>query len=1604
MAPAPPRSGRSSRGKQKELRHIMEDTVARPELPPPSLLTNPEASSLFHDIEEISDSNIQNVRIHTSPSRKVARQIACSVSDYYLYLSESQQVNPHILLSDLAHVMELLKPMLRQDNNGRCVFDTAISNEQERELVRLRQEIEERYTTMMTDVLSDQVNGLLKLKPASYNISMENTFSELAKDISAARGAMSGINPNIHAGRWATLVPNLLGLGIDSIIPRLDNTHQELQRFVYLEFGGERAKLWYLVWKNLKKTWIIFKECNSSFPTADYALESRFYRARSIQDLFKHIVPLPDFFNSELIENLVGYYCAFINYHRHLREVRSEQLRGWDPELPISNEASGELIKQMSSYAWEPKARSALHWAVIRLTCLTNGPVVVRRNGNLADDWSVEDLMKSLAHTVSVKPTGVEPSTIGASAQKESSIKNDTKSHLEVLEQLIPQNFEYRSAQDLLFSPSSTIKSLGSVEYLIPEGKNMTVAYDYVYHPFPENRAQEVAESRRIARDLRDPGILSEGTRIEDCINLPLPHVRPPGTYTGHRQRRRTGPYDYLKILGEELVRWITWQPYPVRRLPRAPLKVTTRSSCRLRKIAKEMKRERKLQGEIRRNSKTVRDRPLQDSLNRVTKLGRRGSIGSTVSQSRNAAKMRVLKLRGGGYKTWEPMVRPVPPETWVTSKLHLIETNIDNDETDVDKRKRELGDNDKAKEQLRRPDGSWARAEGSPTPAPQRVGPSNGRRSSGPTETDVIPIPLLVNPDDNGDNEPFGIHEDNNSPERRRTSNEENSRPHGGVEDVGGLRNPLQVIRPEEEPAEPEGPETDSYVPISPPYDHQHSACLNMPMCHPCPCIEGQWHHQCDGWKKCPGAREFIRWHNDEVAGGRWPNPYIEMQREHFGPYFARIHASNERRQVHGVNTLNDNTVHRNDDNSDDSLDYRFGSSISENGVPSPQYARGPRDAFYGVLIANTRYDTPPEAVDFLSTQERFGRANIYRTYIDGRDYNTVQEAREAMDRLARDLPLFGMRPLPVGYYGKDHDPPRGHIVMGAPKEFTGIVINGQQYDSLALGRTLLQEMEEYDRREFRYAFFDGRQYLVLEDAAQELRYLASRLNAGHRMERLPPPARSLRPAPRHFIQPTNSQSREEAEENSPQQRSNIQEEQRLQRLPTDAMKRAHQPAAELPRPILFRGVMINGHLYREQDRAEHELGYLVDHPGEFVNAHINGYPYNNVVEARNAFNGLQDLLRRGEPMRSLPRRSAIQRAQEVSEIRPAPAANQNRFPPPWPGLRAQLSVHNDNRDKESLSDLRQRSGQNRPSASRPPHWHHVRDYEAEDVAAARPNSIGLKELRAWQDGLPAGEIRPELERPQVSGLQPDELTPDQEQLQKEQEESIRRRQRTGVQQEQDEGVTVNEEEEEPQGQIMKNGKKKDNKPAQKHVDKAKDNNKGKKPQKARKGADADLIDLTKANSPKRTRTGRREGRKDEKSDNTKESAKNDTKRRKKKQPNNIDVLKDKPNNDDDNPDNNPPDGAVAAKGGRRTTQATATVKAQTRPTTRASTGIVGKPRQDTDKANASKKRSYAEIANDGQEGMLVQPVYDRPAISNLHPLKRPRTSRDGAPEAYRA
>jgi len=826
------------------------------------------------------------------------------------------------------------------------------------ELCSTRDNLEMAWTDRIMDYLSDKAADVVaRSKSSPRSIGFEDEFSKLGRQITYACGTMRGYNADINHEHWQCFVPRCVNHNIHAIFRRLLKAHKHFQTSLYLRNDKEHVRLWYLTWHNLRKTFKLLQRDEDKFPSAEYCIESSFFRTKEIRELFELSTHQADFFIPREIENIVGYYCAIIDDHHSQTKPKSGHLRGLSGNRPLSATAMSALTEFPDNNRWKPAALNALHWAAMRLNHLTGGPMVFRRNGAAAGAWTadshdqvvldqldqqigidaeslthgspwlkdnptsakrvsvvdIDNILEespvltastapssanlaphealSLVETVSpatsfqtspeqpgdpiverhqgpISPEGLATAPPYTPAQasptsspyapllpsvgRKGSFYNGLPTP-QILPFSSPTGYEsvmgghYRVGDDIEsqdsvsmdISPTSDdnsqavdssavateaalqlpiedeempmasehkiegVNDLSTFQRPGPRGQNRLSAYDYVYCPFPENRKYEVANSRLISRDLREPGIVSDGLRSRDLVNLPPPHCRTPGTFSTWKKRTPFGPYEIFKLFGSAVVKKAMGRKSTPTTRPRFPPSLTSRASCQHYKHVHAATR---------------------DSQRRVAKLSQR----------------RIPMLRGGGARGWAgfPRRRPGQPSSGFRERAPNSPTPV------------------------------------GPRPTAQRhtdpTAPADGVRSRSRSRSRV-PIPVVDltdsdhppgvedqeedNDDDDDHRSDFHIYHDEgvDNSARQSTSpggisNKENAEQGAS----SGSRRPLQIRGSSWTPI-PSGNIpilNSSSVSRSPP---------NTPnlgrwhRCHPCPVYPNQYHHQCWG-QHCAG------------------------------------------------------------------------------------------------------------------------------------------------------------------------------------------------------------------------------------------------------------------------------------------------------------------------------------------------------------------------------------------------------------------------------------------------------------------------------------------------------------------------------------------------------------------------------------------------------------------------------------------------------------------------------------------------------------------------------------------------------------------------------
>jgi len=832
------------------------------------------------------------------------------------------------LIDELGDYSQFMHRFLDRRQYGSSLMKLHIPDKIQQELEKVREHLEDHCTDLVMRYLSEQAIVLIrKSETHPRSIGLELDFSMVGRQIIYACATICIHNADINRQEWQRFVPRCINHNIHITINQLFEAHKRFQTSLYLQNGVERVKLWYLLWKSLRKIFELLQRNEDRFPSIDYCVESSFFRTKEIRNLFEYSAHQADFFIPEQIEDIVGYYCQLIHEHHSQIKPKSGHLRGLSGKNSLPAKAILALSHFSEQHLWQPVALKALHWATIRLNHLTAGPVVLRRRGAKIKDWAYEttgnqEILKQLTEdtedeiqyvdfglpSLSEKLGAVDQNAEEVAMDIDDILSNDNSTHTRVRSMsagrqgadafsgkkpsspsVLPRHLAdnahnipatltsfpehavplfpaltrtcssshsqflsssggsrrsslhrvlstprtssfaslprsevgtttgYRAVDDIesqdsvsmeisptsegvpqaidstvdsqetnarhptedqdMLVESQTDREVNADKFIPqwpePRGRNQVSAYDYVHCPFPENRKYEVANSRLISRDLRTPGIVSDGLRIRDLINLPPAHCRTPGTFTFWKKRTPLGPYEVLKLFGSALADKLVRRKDAATKRPRFPPSVTSRASCRHYKHVLGAK---------------------WDAQRRVAKPVLRGTS----------------VLKGGGIRRGRGF-----PKVPVTEP--------------ADSRR------------------SWrVNSQGSPVPTEPRQQSQNGSSQS-PYTGEMRPQPQLrpevieLTRDDEHEENDFDIHEDDqtNSPSQTprssdRSSNKENAVKHERAGLKGGPLTERGIDK------------TSSGTPSTPPLPEHPPPGVRREGCHPCPVYQGQYHHYC--------------------------------------------------------------------------------------------------------------------------------------------------------------------------------------------------------------------------------------------------------------------------------------------------------------------------------------------------------------------------------------------------------------------------------------------------------------------------------------------------------------------------------------------------------------------------------------------------------------------------------------------------------------------------------------------------------------------------------------------------------------------------------------
>lgn len=268
--------------------------------------------------------------------------------------------------------------------------------------------------------------------------------------------------------------------------------HHQWQTTTY---QSELHQLWLLIWRSLKVYYKVKGRSVVDQSRDEGLIDAAFFNKPGVSATFTRLLKTSDAANPRSVEDMVARYCRLIAKCRNDPDDRYDHLRRYK-EMELHSHVISSLEQFIKTGHPKKTILQKLHRAVVRFNFITKGPATVRRwtPGDQDLDWTIE-LLDLVSPTKTFAPGPNSPGLIPPGA--------DTPG-------------------------DDTFSGLLQSEVPYPLAINIKSAFDYVYYPFPETRAHEVAQSALISRELGEPGTSSDGLRAEDLINIPPRHVRGP--------------------------------------------------------------------------------------------------------------------------------------------------------------------------------------------------------------------------------------------------------------------------------------------------------------------------------------------------------------------------------------------------------------------------------------------------------------------------------------------------------------------------------------------------------------------------------------------------------------------------------------------------------------------------------------------------------------------------------------------------------------------------------------------------------------------------------------------------------------------------------------------------------------------------------------------------------------------------------------------------------------------------------------------------------------------------------------------------------------------
>ena len=279
------------------------------------------------------------------------------------------------------------------------------------------------------------------------------------------------------------------------------------QEFQYKTYGArEDTKLWLLIWRSLRLISSTYEGPGHKFPNSwgnmKYEVETAFFAMPMVHNMFPAAEMELGAQQIELVEMIVAQYCEDMRIARSYDPDCVEAYRAIpDTELHVTEEEElNELLakRQVSAgFMW------LLQRATSRLASLKS-----TLEGDLA--W--------YRRGVNGRPT----------------------------------------TWPLIGQQARGMPSEVATEFRGPEldGNEQICSFDYVHFPFPETRAHEFAASEQITREMSEPGITSDGARVQYLVNRPQRHARPPNQVSSWARFQLRGPIGIMRAIAHVAWKW----------------------------------------------------------------------------------------------------------------------------------------------------------------------------------------------------------------------------------------------------------------------------------------------------------------------------------------------------------------------------------------------------------------------------------------------------------------------------------------------------------------------------------------------------------------------------------------------------------------------------------------------------------------------------------------------------------------------------------------------------------------------------------------------------------------------------------------------------------------------------------------------------------------------------------------------------------------------------------------------------------------------------------------------------------------------------------------